>query len=105
MWIKPISFSTAAATIQFADSMERMPLPPWSGVPVALPLEVDGETLERARMLEDVGVLSVRNEDGDLVQCVAVIDEEHSHTCETDTVLMLVQCGPFEYQRNQAEAY
>ena len=100
MWITPLSFSAGEKDVMFAEGGEKLPLPPWSGVPVALEMEVDGETLARAVALQEVGMLFARDEEGDVVHCAAMVDAGGSHTCETDSVLMLVQCGPFEYDRD-----
>ncbi|HEY8283240.1 MAG TPA: hypothetical protein VIJ28_02520 [Chloroflexota bacterium] len=100
MLITPIAFTVRDRTVRFS-AMAAIPLPPWSGVPVALPLEVDGESLNTARSYLDPGSLLARDEEGDDVRCAAIVDPEGSHTCETDTVLMLVQCGPFEYVRDR----
>jgi hypothetical protein len=101
MWITPISFSAGNQAVQFAEGGEKLPLPPWSGVPVALEMEVDGEILARAVTLQEVGALYARDEEGEIVHCAAVVDAKGSHTCETDSVLMLVQCGPFEYDHHE----
>ncbi len=103
MWIKPLRFSVNDETVIFGDLTEVLPLPPWSGVPVALDMEVERDTLDRLVRLMDVGTLQARDEDGDLVHCAALVDAQGSHTCETDTVLRLVQCGPFEFEDDDRE--
>ncbi|HVA92637.1 MAG TPA: hypothetical protein VNL71_22685 [Chloroflexota bacterium] len=100
MLITPLAFTVRDRTVRFSPTTTAVPLPPWSGVPVALPLEVDLETLNNARAHLDPGSLLARDEEGDEVRCAAIVDPDGSHTCETDTVLMLVQCGPFEYVRD-----
>ena len=101
MWIKPLSFASEGGSVRFDDEMERLPLPPWSGVPVALDMEVDGPTLARAVLLTAPGRLYAQDEDDEPVYCAALVDPKGSHTCETDSVLRLVQCGPFEYDAAQ----
>jgi hypothetical protein len=98
MWIKPLFLATEGGSVRF-DEMERLPLPPWSGVPVALDMEVDGATLARAVQLTAAGTLYAQDEENEPVHCAALVDAMGSHTCETDSVLRLVQCGPFEYDR------
>jgi len=100
MLITPVAFTVRDRTVRFGATA-AIPLPAWSGVPVALPLEVDRETLNTARAYLDPGSLLARDEEGDDVRCAAIVDPDGSHTCETDTVLMLVQCGPFEYVRDR----
>ncbi|HVC83442.1 MAG TPA: hypothetical protein VNL35_23375 [Chloroflexota bacterium] len=102
MMITPVAFTVRDHTVRFA-APAAIPLPPWSGVPVALPLEVDRESLNSARAHLDPGSLLARDEEGDDVRCAAIVDPEGSHACETDTVLMLVQCGPFEYVRDRKD--
>ena len=97
MWIKPLSFVTEGGAVRFDSGMEKLPLPPWSGVPVALDMEVDGPTLAQAVQITAVGTLYAQDEDDEPVHCAALVDPKGSHTCETDSVLRLVQCGPFEY--------
>jgi len=96
MWITPLALAVADATITFDRAGEPLPLPPWSGVPVAIELEVDRDTLAHALQLGEEGSLLARDEEGTLVRCPTMIDPRGSHTCESDTVLVLVQCGPFE---------
>lgn len=101
MLITPLAFTVRDHTVRFPPATAPIPLPAWSGVPVAMPMEVDGATLAEARSLLDPGALLGRDEEGDEVRCAAMVDPEGSHTCETDTILMLVQCGPFEYVRRE----
>jgi hypothetical protein len=59
-------------------------------------MEVDGQTLARAVRMQDAGTLHARDEAGEPISCTAIVDPQGCHTCETDSVLMLVQCGPFD---------
>src|SRR5690348_13146607 len=95
MWITPLTFQAGDETVQLPQA-DQLPLPPWSGVPVALQMEVDAPTLARAVHMLSVGTLHARDEAGAPVRCAAMVEAEGCHTCETDSVLMLVQCGPFE---------
>lgn len=96
MWITPISFRIAGTTIALDGVPGPLPLPPWSGVPVAIQLEMGPEALAGLSPADDEGTLLARDEDGALVRCTAFIDPHGIHTCETDSMLTLVQSGPFE---------
>jgi hypothetical protein len=100
MWITPLSFTAGGEAVQLGQS-EPLPLPPWSGVPVALQMEVDGPTLALAVGMQEAGTLHARDEAGASVCCAAIVDPQGCHSCETDSVLILVQCGPFD--RDEAD--
>jgi len=96
MWVTPIDFTIAGEIIRFDTGVEPLPLPPWSGVPVAMEMEVTRALLAQILKTSGEGALQAYDETGAVVACQAVVDPQGSHTCETDTVLMLVQCGPFQ---------
>ena len=93
MWVVPIRFSAADSSVTFDTQAGPVPLPPWSGVPVAMAMEVDRATLQSALRIQREGILRARDEEGDPIACAAMIDPDGCHTCETDTVLMLVSAG------------
>ena len=96
MWVTPRAFVTDAGQLVFDTQMDPVPLPPWSGVPVTMPMEIGRETLRLFLAQPERGMLVAIDGEGRAVRCAAEIDREGSHTCETDTVLMLIQQGPFE---------
>ena len=104
MWITPISFSVAESTIALDSVPGPVPLPPWSGVPVAIQLEMGPAALAGLPRTDDEGMLRARDEGGALVRCSAFIDPHGIHTCETDSMLTLVQSGPFEADEPMARA-
>ena len=104
MWITPISFRIADTTIALDTVPGPLPLPSWSGVPVAIQLEMGPEALAGLSRSDDEGTLLARDGDGALVRCTAFIDPHGIHTCETDSMLTLVQSGPFEPDDETAPA-